>query len=326
MYSILKSDLNSPTKFSRKLRSFFQILRENIKKESGIDFDTQELSELVLSACRTNDFNVIISQNGRMFLDENRVLSWVREKLIPNTIVLNMDDEDVIRLLIFSIEITYRMFTGGTRATVTQKGFRERRRTFESIVVDQFVGKLGEVMVKKYLEKNFPVNIKLDWEITTEIEKYRNDIVNAKKNVSIKSSLALAGAWAEADVGYDYGIAVKCSIPQPIILQFFIEVCGFSRLLDFAEKKIPPSDERFKRYLEEIRERIKEYKRGEIQTKLKGFICGYFKTSDYKPIKEGTVLEYLGKVREERYLVRINELKFTKDDWIIFLKDVGLLS
>lgn len=326
MYSILKSDLNSPTKFNRKLENYFQILKENIKKESGIDFDIQELSELVLSACRTNDFKVVSSQRNRMFLNEIRVSHWIKEKLIPNTIVLSIDDEDIIRLLIFCIEITYQMFAGGTRATITQKGFRERRRTFESILVDQFVGKLGEIMVKKYLEKNFRVDIELDWEITTQIERYRNDIMNAKKYVSIKSSPALAGVWAEADVGYDYGITVKCSVPQPTILQFFIEVCGFSRLLDFAENKIPPFDERFKGYLEEMRERIKNYKCGEIQTKLKGFICGYFKTSDYKPTKEGVVLDYLGKVREERYLVPISELKFKKDDWALFLKDVGLLS
>ena len=152
-----------------------------------------------------------------------------------------------------------------------------------------------------------------------------NDIINVTKKVSIKSSPALAGIWAEADIGYDYGIFVKCSIPQPTILQFFIEACGFSRLLDFAENRIPSQDTRFKEYLKEIRERIKNYKCDEIQTKLKGFICGYFKTSHYKLLKKGEVLPYLGEVREERYLVPINELKYTLNDWAIFLKDIGLL-
>ena len=48
------------------------------------------------------------------------------------------------------------MFAGGTSATITQKEFRERERTFKSILADQFVGKLGEIMVKKFLEKKFP--------------------------------------------------------------------------------------------------------------------------------------------------------------------------
>jgi hypothetical protein len=253
MYYVLKNDLKSPTRFNKKLEKYFQILKEKIKKEKSIDFDVSEIGELILSACRLNDFNVINYQGNMVFLNENRVSDWVEEKLIPNTIILSIDDEDVIRLLIFCIEITYQMFLGGTRATITQKGFRERRRTFEAILVDQFIGKLGEVFVKKYLEKNFNVVVELDWEITTQIERYRNDIVNAKKNVSIKSSPSLAGVWADADIGYDYGIMVKCSVQQPIILQFFIEVCGFSRLLEFAESKIPPTDKYFINYLDGIK-------------------------------------------------------------------------
>lgn len=325
MYRILKGELKSPPKFKEKLRVYVQNLKEDVKKENGIDLDFEELSELLLSACRSNDFNVIYSQGNKMFLDESRVSDWIKEKLIPNTVIVSIDDEDVMRLLIFCIEITYQMFAGGTRATVSQKGFRERRRTFESILVDQFVGKLGEIMVKKFLETNFSTKIELDWAIFPQIEKYRNDIVNAEKNISIKSSPSLADIWAEADVDYDYGMTVKCFVPQPTILQFFIEVCAFSDLLDFAEEKIPSHNGQFKGYLEEMRQRIKDYKCGEMRTKLKGIICGYFKTSDYKPVKKKKVLSYLGEVREKRYFVKINELKYTKDDWTEFLREVGLV-
>lgn len=325
MYRILKGDLNSPTRFKEKLWDYTQTLRKMIYTNHNIDFDDEELNELLLSICRSNDFNVIYEQENKMFLDEDRVLDWVRNKLLPSTVIVKLDDEDVVRLLIFCIEITYQMFAGGTRATVTAKGFRERRRTFEAILADQFVGKLGEIFAKKYLEKNYRVNVELDWEISTQIERYRKDIMNARKNVSIKSSPTLAGVWAEADIGYDYGITVKCSVPQQPILQFFIEVCGFSRLLEFAEKRIPPSNGLFKDYLSEMRKRIKDYKCGEIRTDLKGFICGYFKTSEYTPIKEGVSLPYLGKVREERYLIPINELKWTKNEWREFVQEIGLL-
>ncbi len=272
MQRILKGELNSATKFKEKFLGYIQSQRKMIQKDYGISFDDEELSELLLSACRSNDFDVIYQQGSKIFLDEDRVLDWIKKKLLPNTVITRLDDKDIIRLLIFCIEITYQMFAGGTRATVSAKGFRERRRTFESILVDQFVGKLGEIMVKKFLEDNFPrVKIQLDWEISRQIEKYRNDIMSAKKNVSIKSSPTLAGIWAEADIGYDYGITVKCSVPQPTILQFFIEVCGFSRLLDFVEEKIPHDDSLFKDYLGEMRKRIKDYKCGEIQTELRLF-------------------------------------------------------
>ena len=326
MQRILKGELNSASKFKGKSSEYIQSLRRTIQENYGIDFDDDELGNLLLSACRSNDFDVIFQQGNKMFLNEDRVLDWINKKLLPNTVIVRLDDENVMRLLIFCIEITYQMFAGGTRATVTAKGFRGRRRTFESILVDQFVGKLGEIMAKKFLEDNFPcTKIELDWKISRQIEKYRNDIINAKKNVSIKSSPALAGVWAEADIGYDYGITVKCSVPQPTILQFFIEVCGFSRLLDFAEEKIPSGNGLFKDYLGDMRKRIKGYKCGEIQTDLKGFICGYFKTSRLRPTEKGVSLDYLGVVREERYLVPIRELKWTKEEWKEFLKEVELL-
>ena len=67
-----------------------------------------------------------------------------------------------------------------------QKGFRERRRSFEAIVVDQFVGKLGEVAVKRFLEAQFNVNVELDWDISPQRERHVNDIKNANKLISIK--------------------------------------------------------------------------------------------------------------------------------------------
>lgn len=327
-YQILEIDLNSPTKFREKLKKYFPILQKKVKKEYGVDLNIEELSGLILSACRVNDFDVLNVKGKKLFLDEKKVYDWVRKKLLPNISILTINDEDILRLLIFCVEITYQMFAQqpGTKATVTQKGFRERRRTFESILVDQFVGKLGEIMVKKFLEREFTAKIKLDWEISPYIDKYRNDIVNAKKKISIKSSPSLAGIWAEADLGYDFGIHVKCSVPQPIILQFFIEACGFTRLLDFIENKIPSYDNRFKRYLKQIRTRIISYKCGELQTELKGIICGYFKTSEYKPVKKGKKLKYLGEVREERYLVSINQLKYKKEEWLKFLAENNLIK
>lgn len=326
MYKILKAELNSPSKFKEKFTDYIQNLRILIQNNYQVNFDDEEISELLLSTCRSNDFKVVNRQGNRMFLDESNVLDWLDKKLVPSTVIIRLDDEDILRLLIFCIEITYQMFADGTKATVTAKGFRERRRTFESILADQFVGKLGEIMTKKFLENYFPgAKVELDWEISRQIEKYRNDIINAKKKVSIKSSPTLTGIWAEADIGYDYGIMVKCSVPQPTILQFFIEVCGFSRLLDFAEKKIPSNDRLFKDYLGGIRKRINEYKCGEIQTDLKGIISGYFETNKYKAVKQGKSLPYLGKVREERYIVPINELNWGKKFWEKFLQEVGLL-
>jgi len=327
---ISKRLLKSPSEFKKTgyVQKLVSEIREKIEKEGQkIVYNDEELTELILSVCRCNDFGVVVKDAGRhIVVDKNKLLDWVRDKLLPNTVLLKIDEEDVVRLFIFSTEITYRMFRGGTRATVTQKGFRERRRTFESILVDQFTGKLGEVAVKKFLEDCFSANIELDWEISEDISKYRSDILNAKKIVSIKTSPTLAGVWAEADIGFDYGIFVKCSVPLHPILQFFIEVCGFSSLLNFAEKKIPPDDEVFRGYIQAIRDRVKDYKCGEFKTEIKCFICGYFETSNYEPVDEGEELPYFGKVREKRYIIPISELKWTEEDWKKFLEDNNLIG
>ena len=174
MYRILKGDLNSPSKFKNKLHDYIINIRAEILEHYNIEFDYEEIGDLLLSVCRSNDFNVIEREGNKIFLNDDRVWNWINKKLIPNTVIVNLDDEDVVRLLIFCLEITYQMFGGGTRATVTQKGFRQRRRTFESILVDQFVGRLGEIFVKKFLENKYYVNVELDWEISTQIERLLN--------------------------------------------------------------------------------------------------------------------------------------------------------
>ena len=326
MIRILQSELNSPTKFKEKLKDFIIELQKYSLQKHNINFAFDEIGDLLLSASRANEFNILEKKSNKKFLNENLVFDWLEQKIIPITIISKLDDEDIIRLLIFCIEITYQMFLGGTKATTTQKGFRQRRRSFESILADQFVGKLGEVLLKKFLEKNFPVNIQLDWEISTEIEKFRNDIINADKKVSIKTSPTLAGIWAEADLGYDYGVMVKCFVPHPPILQFFIEACGFTKLINFLQDKIPPNNGIFQGYLTEIKTRIKDYKCGEAKTEIKGFICGYFKTKANQIKYLGENLKYMGEIREERYIVPITELKWQLKDWEKFLYQVKLIK
>lgn len=57
---------------------------------------------------------------------------------------------------------------------------------------------------------------------------------------------------------------------------------------------------------------------------IKGIVCGYFKTAPDFLRKEGEELRYLGKVREERYIINIKDLRWTQTDWQKFVWDVGL--
>lgn len=321
---IVKGDLDNASKFRKKLYEFIIRLKEKYNNLNFFNLD--ELADFLLSACRMNEFNILSCPDKKILFNEELAEQWFIHRLLPNSIVMDFNDEDIIRLLLFCLEITYQMFEGGTKATVSAKGFREKGRTFESIVVDQFNGKVGEIILKRFLENKFKTNIELDWEISRNIEKYRNDIMNAKKLVSIKTTNSLTAIWAEADKNYDYGITIKCSVPEPTILQFFIEVCAFSKFLNFADSKIPVYDEMFRNYIEGIRDRIKEYKCGEMVSKIKGFVCGYFETSNLKTASLGDQLAYFGEVKEERYLIPISKLKYSQEEWLDFLIKTGLMK
>jgi hypothetical protein len=314
---LIKKEHFSPSKF--KELEGLEDFASKLKRDYNLPFDEESLSMLLLSALRCDDisgsYGILKKEGKKRYVDELKVKKWLKENLIPNMVVLQMDDPEILKLLLFSIEITYSMFLGGSRATLMQKGFRERKRSFEAIVVDQFIGKLGEVAVKRFLEDRFNIKIEIDWDISPQRERYINDIKNAKKLISIKTSPNLQGIWAEADKGYDYGIMVKCSVPLHPLLQFFVEVCGFRKLLDFAEEKLDSKTS----YINRL---FSNSQCGQIKTRFACYVCGYFEVSDKNLRKKGEQLEHLGKVREERHLVRIDELKHTQDDWREFIKSV----
>lgn len=323
-FEVRRSHLKSPSKFLEVYKDAIDKVVSWMRENSVCAWNEKEVGLLILSAIRSNDFDIVSVNGDKLTVNEDRLHEWISAKLIPNTVVLPLDDEDIIRLLIFSLEITYQMFGGGSRATVTQKGFRDRRRTFESILVDQFTGKLGEVAVKKFIESKFsPAKVELDWRISRDIEAYRGkDILNARHKVSIKTTSSLEGIWAEAEKESDYGIFVKVSLPQAPVLQFFVETCGMLRIIDFAQSKIKHEDATFKNYIHSIRQRLEGYQCGKIKSSFKCFVYGYFRTENYAPVEEGIELEYLGEVKESRYLVRVSELLYSNEDWYKFIQEV----
>lgn len=323
---INKNILNSPTKFRGDLGSFIQEATQTIESQISITLQEEEVSSLLLSAARLGEYGCVSNRGRRKILDKEKLKTWIIEKLCPTTIALPLNDPDILRLLVFCIEITEQMFEGGTRATVSSKNFREKQRRYEEIIINQFIGKLGEVLFKRYIETLFPTaNIQLDWEISPDRQKYTSDVTNANYPVSIKSSPSLAGIWAEADLNAKYGVMVKCVAPRATLMQFFVETCGFTSLINFASQHIPQSDLTFQQYIRNIRQRVSHYVCGSVHTQLVGIIYGYFKTEQHPPVEEGVQLEYLGKVREKRYLVKLSELLWTKHDWQTFLEENGLL-
>ena len=109
MKIIRKKDLESPSEFKEKFKTYINELTEEILDRYNIKFSFEELGDLLLSACRANDFDIVSQKGNVLILDESRVEDWIDQKLIPNTIVVQLDDEDVLRLMVFCFEITYRV-------------------------------------------------------------------------------------------------------------------------------------------------------------------------------------------------------------------------
>ena len=99
MKQILKEDLNSPSKFREKFKGYISHLRGLIQDSYKINFDDKEISELLLSACRSNDFNVINRQKNKLFLDKNKVLCWLNNKLIPSTVIIKLKNIGMTSLM-----------------------------------------------------------------------------------------------------------------------------------------------------------------------------------------------------------------------------------
>lgn len=320
-FGVLESDVAV-----QRLKHSLESILNRISTGAKNFYTDEELIALIMSACKTNDFNVCgASKEGNRIVvwwNEEQILKWINEKLIPNTIILTFDDEEVIKLLLFSIEFAFSMLEGKTKATKTQKGFRERERDIETIITNTFTGLLGEVGLKRFLEKYFGISIKLDRTISTDIQQYKSDIANARRNVSIKTTPNLGAVWAECPRGYDYGVFVKAVVPSAILLRAFAYVCGFKKLIDFSKRNIKESEAEISDIVKSLERRIFTQKCGDLEILFKTFICGFFKPEESMLKKQGETLPYLGEVREERYIIPISKLYFRREHWETFVKDI----
>lgn len=316
-----KTDLNNKTKIRNKLEEFLSAFKDISKY-----YNEDEVFSLILSAIRVNEENIIeiekIRNKIQYNVDTEKIKYWIDKKLFPNTIQISTDDKELLKLLIFSLAMPYKMLKGETKATMSEKVRRGKGRDFEQIFSDTFVGKIGEVIFKHYAEQNFGREIILDWNISREIASFKSDIVNSKKVVSIKSTDTLESIWAEASKNADYGILVKVSLPKDFLMKILAYISSLEKLLNFVKEKIQKDTTAGDTI--DLVNFIKETAYGEQMT-IKSFICGFFKTSELTFKHKGDKLPYIGgefEIYEDKHLVKCTELKYTSQDWNEFFKDI----
>ena len=98
-----------------------------------------------------------IKRKGRVELhdiDTRKIKDWTENKVIPNTVEIKADEIDLLKLLVFSLAMPYKMLKGQTKATMTEKVRRTKKRNFEQIFSDHFIGKIGEIAFRKFVNHN----------------------------------------------------------------------------------------------------------------------------------------------------------------------------
>lgn len=166
--TLSKTDLRNKSRLRKTLN-------EHIRLWKGISgpYNEDQIFSLILSAIRANEMNMVEIQGTKnrviYNLDDNKVRFWIENKLLPNTLEISVDDNELLNLLILSLAMPYKMFKGETKATTTEKVRRGKKRDFEQIFSDTFVGKIGEVAFKHFAKEKFNKNLTLDWRIGKEI-------------------------------------------------------------------------------------------------------------------------------------------------------------
>lgn len=316
-----KTDLNSKTKIRGKLEEFVPEF-----KDTSRYYNENEIFSLVLSAIRANEVNIVeiqrIAKRTQYAVDTEKIKHWIESILLPNTVQINTDDKELLKLLIFSLAMPYKMLKGETRATMSEKVRRGKERDFEQIFSDTFVGKIGEVIFKQFAKQKFGRDITLDWSISREISSFKSDIVDSRKIVSIKSTDTLESVWAEAPKNADYGIFIKVSLPKDFLMKILAYISSLEKLLNFVQEKIQKditaSDTM------DLVSFIKETAYSE-QMAIKAFTCGFFKTSNTTFKYQRDKLSYIGgefEIYEDKHIAKCSELRLSEEDWADFLRDI----
>ncbi|HPY04218.1 MAG TPA: hypothetical protein PLC51_09585 [Candidatus Marinimicrobia bacterium] len=284
----------------------------------SVFYSNDEINSLIISALRIGDGNILTletnKRNPKRLINTDLIISWIQQRIVPNTMIIKTDDPDLLRLAIFSLAMPYKMFQGSTRATVTEKTRRSKKRDFEQIFSDTFIGKIGEIAFKKFLLNKFSRKIDLDWEISDQIADFKSDIPNSKKIVSIKSTDTLDSIWAEAPQNADIGIFVKVAIPKDFFMKILAHISSLKKFLRFVEERLEKDDS-----VSKLLNFVEETAYSE-EMQIKACILGYYFTAPEFLKRKGEEIPFLGEVHEDKFMIEYNKLLSTDNDWKNFIE------
>jgi len=129
---------------------------------------------------------------GRFYFDEDTLRKW-KDGLVWRTVELNKDD--YVLCLDFALAQHFRKYVQSDFGTGRQREFGQK-------ITNWVKGQLGEVAVKKFLKREFDLDVQLDFDIHNEI--VLQDIIAVKKNGELKTP--------------QIGVGIKSSKPKSAFL------------------------------------------------------------------------------------------------------------
>ncbi len=281
--------------------------------------DRESILRLIIGAIRGLECAQTITRGNALLYETSgeEIEKWLAERLSPNIIEIDPgQDEDFYKLLLFSMLIPYKMRVGASRATITEFTDRSKSRGNLQIISDHFIGKIGEIAFRKFI-RGFGYDTDLDWNIGTEMDKFKSDIISLKRGdrtrrvnriVSIKSSKSLESAYAECPRNCHPGVFVKTILPEDFFLGILKNISSLAKLLNHI-KDFVGEDDYFSELLTELE--------GEVAPlpSIPNYVVGYFIPGPLSFREKGSNLPFIGEIREGKHMEYCGNLKFSREDW-----------
>jgi hypothetical protein len=294
-------------------------------------YTVDELGGVITSGARVGE--LIKEKKGQSYVLKN-VDKWFDERLMPNTIVLSIDDYK---------RALFRAFKLITTADIAKTDFgSSRQRDFGQMWTDFTRGFLGEIGIEKFFNNKLNLEIELEESEVGDVEKYLpTDIIKVKEgeifrevktNISIKTS-KLKSMWL--DIGTqlahsDAFIFIKIGLTTDHLVSFMKDNGFIDKIIEMGKELNEIQD------VEETKKEI--FSKVENTRALPAYISGFALKKDmeegilnihvtpknktiiggiglYDNKQMANKVEGLGDISPPKYMASIGSLRWSISDW-----------
>ena len=238
-------------------------------------YNTEQLGTMIVSGFRSGDVESELRSN-RWHI--KNIDGWFNQKVLPNTVVLTKEDYQVALFSAFKLLILGKI-------AKTDFG-TSRQRDFGHMWTDFTRGYLGEIGIKKFMNKRLKLDVKLEEVRVGDVKEFiQRDIVKVKDGqnvrdvrakISIKTS-KLNAIWLDIgnQIGHsDFFIFMKIGLKTDHYPTYMKESGAVELLLKSAVSAGEIPKEKFEEAKNELYAKIPDFRA------LPAYVAGYVSKQD----------------------------------------------